>query len=63
MGQINARHNFLVRFIGTFPEEDVSYNKANEVQLAITVTTCICCVFEIGLYFFYNRLVKYEMFV
>ena len=58
VGQINARHNFLARFIGTFPKEDVSYSKANEVQLAVTVTTCTCCILEIGLYFFYNRLVN-----
>ena len=58
MSQINTRHNFLARFIGTFPKEDKSFNKANEVQLAVTVTTCVCCILEIGLYFAYNRLVN-----
>ena len=58
MSQINARHNFLARFIGTFPKEDVSYSKSNEVQLAITMTTIICCLLEIGLYFAYNRMVN-----
>lgn len=62
VSQINARHHFLARFIGTFPEEDVSYNKANEVQLAVTVTTCMCCVLEFGFYFLYNRMVNNEMF-
>ena len=58
MSQINARHHFLTRFIGTFPKEDESFNKANEVQLAVTVVTCVCCVLEFGLYFAYNRLVN-----
>ena len=56
--QINSRHNFLVGFLGTKPEEDISYAKASEVNLWITVTTCICCVLEIILYFVYNRMVK-----
>ena len=62
VSQINARHHFLARFIGTFPEEDVSYNKANEVQVAVTVTTCMCCVLEFGFYFLYNRMVNNKMF-
>ena len=58
MSQINARHHFLARFIGTKNEEDISFNKANEVQVWVTVTTCVCCILELGLYFAYNRLVK-----
>ena len=58
MIQINSRHNFLEGFLGTKPKEDISYAKANEVNLWITVTTCICCVLEIILYFVYNRMVN-----
>ena len=58
MIQINFRHNFLDGFLGTKPEEDISHAKANEVKLWFTVTTCICCVLEIILYFVYNRMVK-----
>ena len=58
MSQINARHHFLARFIGTKNEEDISFNKANDVQMWVTVTTSVCCILEIGLYFAYNRLVK-----
>ena len=58
MSQINARHHFLARFIGTKNEEDISFNKANDVQMWVTVTTSLCCILEIGLYFAYNRLVK-----
>ena len=58
MRQINARHHFLVRFIGPQHRENISYNQAAEVQLWVTVTTCICCVLEIGLYFVYNRKVN-----
>ena len=57
VSQINTRHNFLDRFIGTKEEEDISYSKAYEVNLRVTVTTCVCCVLEIALYFFYNRMV------
>ena len=57
MSQINARHNFLDRFIGTKEKEDISYSKASEVNLWVTVTTCVCCMLEIALYFFYNRMV------
>ena len=57
MSQINSRHKFLEGFLGTKPEEDISHAKANEVNLWITVTTCICCVLEIILYFLYNRMV------
>ena len=45
-------------FLGTKPKEDISYAKANEVNLWITVTTCICCVLEIILYFVFNRMVN-----
>ena len=38
--------------------EDISHAKANEVNLWITVTTCICCVLEIVPYFLYNRMVN-----
>ena len=58
VSQINSRHKFLEGFLGTKPEEDISHAKANEVNLWITVTTCICCVLEILLYFLYNRMVN-----
>ena len=58
MSQINSRHKFLDGFLGTKPEEDISHAKANEVNLWITVTTCLCCVLEIVLYFLYNRMVN-----
>ena len=56
--QIKSRHNFLEGFLGTKPKEDTSYAKANEVNLLITMTTCICCFLEILLYFAYNRMVN-----
>ena len=55
VSKINARHKFLDRFIGTKEKEDISYSKASEVNLWVTVTTCVCCMLEIALYFFYNR--------
>ena len=55
VSQINTRHNFLDRFIGTKEEEDISYSNASKVNLCVTVTTCVCCMLEIALYFFYNR--------
>ena len=58
MIQINSRHNFLERFLGAKPEEDISHARANEVNLWITLTTSICCVLEIVLYFVYNRKVS-----
>ena len=57
VNQINSRHNFLNRFLGTKPEEDISYARANQVNLWITLTTSLCCVLEIVLYFVYNRMV------
>ena len=56
--QINSRHNFLDSFLGTKPEEDISHARANEVNLWITLTTSLCCVLEIVLYFIYNRMVN-----
>ena len=58
MIQINSRHKFLSGFLGTKPEEDISYTKAKEVNLWFTLTTCVCCVLEIVLYFVYNRMVN-----
>ena len=58
MSQISARHVFLARFIGTKEGEDISYNKANKLNLWVTLTTCVCCILEIGLYFGYNELVN-----
>ena len=58
MSQINARHEFLARFIGTQVKEDISYNEANKLNLWVTLTTFLCCILEIGLYFAYNEMVK-----
>ena len=58
MSQINARHNFLARFIGTQDKENLSYSKATEVNLWVTVMTCVCCMLEIALYFVYNKMVN-----
>ena len=64
MIQINSRHKFLEGFLGTKPEEDISHAMANEVNMWFTVTTCICCVLEILLYFVYNRMVnKHKMLI
>ena len=56
--QINSRHNFLVGFLGAKPEEEISVARANEVNLWITLTTSLCCVLEIVLYYVYNRMVN-----
>ena len=56
--QINSRHNFLDSFLGAKPEEDISHARANVVNLWITLTTSICCVLEIVLYFVYSRKVN-----
>ena len=57
MSQINARHNFLDRFIGTKEKEDISFSKASEINFLVTVTTWVCCILEVALYFAYNRMV------
>ena len=57
VSQINDRHVFLARFIGTQEREDISYNKANKVNQWATLTTCLCCILEIALYFAYNEMV------
>ena len=58
VSQINARHEFLTRFIGTQVREDISYNEANSLNLWVTLTTCLCCLLEIGLYSAYNKWVR-----
>ena len=58
MIQINSRHNFLDSFLGAKPEEDISHARANEVNMWITLTTSLCCVLEIVIYFIYNRMVN-----
>ena len=58
VSQINSRHMFLARFIGTQEREDISYNEASKVNLWATLTTCLCCMLEIGLYFAYNKMVN-----
>ena len=55
VSKINSRHHFLSRFIGTKEKENLSYSRASEVNLWITLTTILCCVLEILLYFFFNR--------
>ena len=57
VSKINSRHQFLSRFIGTKEKENLSYSRASEVNLWITLTTILCCVLEIILYFVYNRMV------
>ena len=63
MLQINSRHGFLARFIGTKEEENQSHARANEVNLWFTLTTILCCVLEIILYFVYNRMVRIRLFL
>ena len=58
VSQVNARHVFLARFIGTQDRENISYNEANKVNLWVTLTTCLCCILEMGLYFAYNEWVN-----
>ena len=60
MSKINSRHQFLSKFIGTKEKENLSYSRASEVNLWITLTTILCCVLEIILYFVYNRLVTFS---
>ena len=55
--QINARHHFLTRFVGPKEREKLSFSKANNDNIWITVTTFLCCILEIVLYFVYNRMV------
>ena len=61
--QINSRHAFLARFTGTKERENQSHTNANDVNLWITLTTILCCVLEIILYFVYNRLVRIRLFL
>ena len=60
VSQINSRHQFLDRFIGTKEEENQSHARANEINLWFTLTIILCCVLEIILYFVYNRLVTFN---
>ena len=53
----------MARFIGTKEEENQSHARANEVNLWFTLTTILCCVLEIILYFVYNRLVRIRLFL
>ena len=53
--KINSRHQFLSRFITTKEKEDISFENANVFNLWITLTSCICCLFEAVLYAIYNR--------
>ena len=62
MIQINSRHKFLDGFLGTKEEEDISFAMANKVNLWTTVTTCVCCVLEMVLYFVFNRMVNKSLF-
>ena len=58
MIQISSRHKFLEGFLGTKPEEDISYANSYAVNMWITGTTCICSILEIVLYFVFNRKVN-----
>ena len=60
VSKIYSRHQFLSRFIGAKEKENLSYSRANDVNLWITLTTILCCVLEIILYFVYNRLVTFS---
>ena len=57
VNQVNTRHHFLSRFIGTKVKEDQSFLRANNVNLWLTITTCLCGILEIVLYLVYNRMV------
>ena len=55
---INARHAFLTRLIGTKPEEDTSLEAVNHLATVVTVTTIVAWGLEVAFYFIYNRFVS-----
>ena len=55
---VNTRHQFLTKLIGTKPEEDRSVAAVNQLVTAVIVTTVAVSLLEAGFYFLYNRIVS-----
>ena len=55
---INRRHEFLTRLIGTKPEEDISFEAVNYLVTLATVSTSVAFLLEVLFYFIYNRRVS-----
>ena len=55
---INRRHEFLTRLIGTKPEEDRSFEAVNYLVTLATVSTSVALLLEVIFYFIYNRRVS-----
>ena len=54
---IRARHTFLKNLVGTKPQEDISFQNANQLLMALIICMATFSVLEIGFYFLYNRMV------
>ena len=54
---INRRHEFLTRLIGTKPE-DRSFEAVNYLVTISTVSTSVAFLLEVLFYFIYNRRVS-----
>ena len=55
---VNTRHQFLAKLIGTKPEEDRSVAAVNQLATAVSVSTVAVSLLELGFYFLYNRIVS-----
>ena len=55
---INTRHAFLTRLIGTKSEEDTSLEAVNHLATVVTVTAVVAWGLELAFYFIYNRFVS-----
>ena len=58
--QINNRHSFLTKLIGTKEEEDYSYEMANYLQVLITTCFFVFSFMEMAMFYVYNLKVNYE---
>ena len=55
---VNTRHQFLAKLIGTKPEEDKSVAAVNQLATAVSTSTVAVSLLELGFYFLYNRIVS-----
>ena len=55
---INKRHQFLTRLVGTKPEENKSLEAVNYLVSVVTATIGAASLLEVVFYFIYNRFVS-----
>ena len=63
VANINDRHNFIQRLIGSKEDENVSFENGNEVVMVVSICCLVFTALETLFYFLYNIRVSFVFYL